>query len=115
MSDYKRIYKHYSEVYPKKSIFVVNGDELIKHPAEEIKKVEQFLGLRDFYTKDNFFFHADNGGKFPCFTVPELRCMGRDKGLHHPKLRKKTMSYMRKILLPLMEEFKQETGVEMVL
>ena len=63
MSDYKKTYDHFSKVYPKKSIFVVNGDLLIKHPAQEIKKVEKFLGLSEFYTKDHFFFHADNGGK----------------------------------------------------
>ena len=52
----KRIYERFSSVYPKESIFIVNGDLLIKHPAEEIKKVEKYLGLSDFYTEENFFF-----------------------------------------------------------
>ena len=115
MSNYKRIYERFSAVYPKQSIFVLNGDALIKHPAEEIKKVEKFLGLSDFYRKEHFFFHADNGGKFPCFTVPEMRCMGSDKGLPHPSLRKDTVQYLRTILQPFMDEFREESGVDILL
>ena len=111
MSDYERIYRRFSSVYPRKSIFVVNGDNLIKHPAQEIKKVEEFLGLSDFYTKEHFFFHLDNLGEFPCFRLPELRCMGSDKGLTHPKLKRKTVKHLKKILQPMMDEFRQETGV----
>ena len=115
MSDYKRMFDRFSEVYPKERIFVINGDLLIKQPAQEIKKVEKFLGLSEFYTKDHFFFHADNGGKFPCFTVPEMRCMGGDKGLPHPTLEKKTLKYLRKKLQPMMEEFRLQAGVEISL
>ena len=39
MSNYKRILDRFSEVSPKERIMVVNGDLLIKHPAQEIQKV----------------------------------------------------------------------------
>jgi hypothetical protein len=38
--------------------------------------------------------------------------MGGHKGLPHPKLKKKTVKYLRKKLQPMMEDFRQETGVE---
>ena len=112
MSDYARIYQHFEEVFPKESIFVVNGDLLIKNPVVEIKKIEKFLGLREFFTKDHFYFHPGNGGKFPCFTLPEMRCMFSDKGLPHPRIKKNTLRYMREILRPKMEEFMFRTGVK---
>ena len=115
MSDYAKIFQYFTKVFPKEFVFVVNGDLLIKQPVREIKKVEQFLGLRDFLSKDHFYFHAGNDAKFPCFTVPEMRCMDSDKGLPHPRLRKITVKYLRKILIPMMEEFMLETGVEIEL
>ena len=41
--------------------------------------------------------------------------MEGDKGLPHPKLKKKTVKYLRKKLKPMMEEFRKETGVEITL
>ena len=84
---------------------------MIVHPAEEIKKVERFIGLREFYVKDHFFFHGEDGGKFPCFSRPYNRCMGDDKGLPHPKLKASTVAYLKKLFRPLLETFKEETGV----
>ena len=115
MSDYTRIYTYFNKTFSGDSIFIVNGDELVVHPAREIKKLERFLGLEDFFKREHFYFTLENGGKFPCFKVPEVRCMGSDKGLVHPKLRDDTLVYMRNLLAPKMRKFKELTGVDVTL
>ena len=115
ISDYQRIYDGFSNIFPQESFFIVDGEELIKHPATEIKKVEKFLELTDFYRREHFYFHRENGGKFPCFTLPQLRCMGSDKGRHHPKSRRETARYLKQIFQPLMKNFTNKTGVNIIL
>ena len=113
MSNYTRRLESFWASYPRESIFVVNGNELIEHPAKEIKKVEKFLGLNEFFDKEQFFFYE--GGTFPCFKIPKLRCMEEDKGLDHPALRNDTMEYLIKYFEPMVEAFRKQTGVELSL
>ena len=101
-----------ASVFPRSSIFVVDGDMLMKQPHIEMQKLEEFLGLSSFYEGRHFYFSPENGGELPCFSLPEKRCMGKDKGLAHPPLREETLCYLRGRLKPLMEKFKNETGVE---
>jgi hypothetical protein len=37
----------------------------MKHPAQEIKKVEKIFGLSEFYTKDHFFSMQKMAVNFP--------------------------------------------------
>ena len=113
LSNYTRILETYRTSYPNESIFVVNGDELVEHPATEIKKVEKFLGLKEFFDNGQFFFNEV--GKFPCFKIPKLRCMEKDKGLDHPRLRKETIDYLVQYFHPMIETLRKQTGVELSL
>ena len=112
MSNYSRIYHHIATVFPKASIHVVDGDNLIKHPVIEMKKLEKYLGLKNFYERRHFYYTLENGGELPCFSVPERRCMGFDKGLDHPPLKRETVKYMKRKLGQMVENFGRETGVK---
>ena len=53
----------------------------LQDPLPEIKRVERFLGIDSFFSKDHFFFPEES--KFPCFRPSleaEPQCMKGDKG-----------------------------------
>ena len=96
---------------PKERIFVVNGDTLLSNPYKEIKKVEKYLGLSQFFSPDHFYFHYKKGRKLPCFKLPEPHCMRKDKGRYHPPLKMNTKEELKKIFQPMVQEFENLTGV----
>lgn len=50
--------------FPRKQIHFVNGERLVDRPADEVRRVEEFLGLRPFVDEQHFYFNATKG--FPC-------------------------------------------------
>ena len=34
---------------------------IFSNPSEELRKIEQFLGLKPFITKDHFYFNSTKG------------------------------------------------------
>ena len=91
----------------------MNGDELIRDPYSEIKKIENILGLKRFIREDHFFFRE--GSKFPCFKVPKVRCMEKDKGLTHPKLKDETLVYLTSIFQPMVDDIRKRIGINISL
>ena len=69
--------------FPLDQILIVNGDEFIRNPFDEMKKVETFLSLRPFFRQDQFVF--DKSKNFYCISVSkkENHCLGVDKGLQY--------------------------------
>lgn len=64
--------------FPLGSIHIVDGDELIRDPFPEMKKVEKFLKLEPQINASNFYFNKTKG--FYC-----LRDHGRERCLHDSK------------------------------
>ncbi|XP_070535111.1 heparan sulfate glucosamine 3-O-sulfotransferase 5-like [Ptychodera flava] len=64
------------------SILAVDGDLFKLNPASEMKKIEDFLGLRNFFRKGHFF-NNDNTGQ-TCINFPQQFCPPRAK--QHPEL-----------------------------
>ena len=63
-----------------------------------MKKSEKYLGLKNFHDRRHFHYTLENGGELPCCSVPERRCMGLDKGLYYPPLKRDTVKYMKRKL-----------------
>jgi [heparan sulfate]-glucosamine 3-sulfotransferase 5 len=115
MSDYALQYQMLTAVFPRKNIFVVNGEKIVQNPLDEIRKVETFLGLPPFF-REQHFISRDEKGKFPCFKLGwKTNCMEGDKGREHPILQNKTYDFLEKIFIPGLEKFEQETGVKFVM
>ena len=111
-SDYAQAFEKIISVFPRENVHVVDGENLIENPYEEIKKVGEFLGTRDFYTPDHF---RRGENSFPCFRLghgTNHKCMEKDKGREHPVLgsglRMRLVNYFR----PLMQAFKHMAGVD---
>ena len=53
--------KRWLEYFPFKQIHIVNGEEFIRNPINELKKLEKFLGLTSYFTEQNFIFDSNKG------------------------------------------------------
>ena len=47
-------YKRWLEYFPKEQILILNGENFVLNPYEEVKKVEGFLNLKNFFQKNHF-------------------------------------------------------------
>ena len=97
-------------------VLVVDGDSLIRDPVVELKKVEKFLAVDNFFTNKMFYFNATKG--FHCWkkatksgkAVP--LCLGSAKGRQHPKLSGDTEQKLLDFFEPHNRQFFQLVGRE---
>jgi len=115
LSNYSHIYNQVAAAFPAENILVLNGNTLVEDPLTEIRKVETFLGLAQFYSEDHFIYPDSKKG-FPCFALAEgAKCMGADKGRPHPSIRNTTKDLLKIKFRPMLEKFKEQTGIELKL
>nr|XP_039271079.1 heparan sulfate glucosamine 3-O-sulfotransferase 1-like [Styela clava] len=69
--------KTWFNFFPPSQIHIVDGENLIKNPVYELKKVEQFLGISDVINDKLFRYDSTKG--FYCLTEGE--CLGKHKGV----------------------------------
>ena len=90
-------------------ILIVNGDALIRYPTKELKKVEEFLKVSEFFQEEMFYFNATKG--FYCWRKSSDNgslshyCLGTAKGHHLPQLSNNTVQRLRDFLRPHNERF----------
>ncbi|KAM3917182.1 uncharacterized protein RB166_016312 [Leptodactylus fuscus] len=100
------------QYFPLSQILFVSGERLISNPAEELAKVQDFLGLQRIITDKHFYFNKTKG--FPCLKKPEdtgaPRCLGKSKGRTHPKIDPDVIQRLRKFYKPFNAMFYQMTG-----
>ena len=113
LSNYTLIYQMISSVFDSKNIMVVNGDKIVTDPLQEIRRVESFLELPEFYHPDHFFYPED--GRFPCFNFGEHNlCMDpKHKGREHPQLKHETLQFLQLHFQPMVETFFIESGISL--
>lgn len=95
-------FKSWLRYFPMKQFLFLNGENFIKSPYEEVKKVETFLNLKPMITKEHFFYNSKKG--FYCIykdlTKKRRRCMGSSKGRHHPFVSQVTVNKLYKYFYP---------------
>ena len=83
-SFYDKYYANWDKLWHDK-IHIVDGDNFRVDPYSEIVKVEKFLNLKSYFTKDMFYFNATKG--FHCWGYDDRHyCLGSYKGLKHPNV-----------------------------
>ena len=103
-SVYYRYMKKWLEVFPLSQIHVVDGDNLIRNPYEEVFKLENFLGLPHCLTKEKFFYNRSKG--FYCFITPNReKCLPKSKGRQHPTLTQEVKQKLKDYFRPYNEMF----------
>ncbi|XP_065065873.1 heparan sulfate glucosamine 3-O-sulfotransferase 5-like [Rhopilema esculentum] len=115
---YSNHLKRWLKYFPMRQIHIVNGDDLIKHPGEEVIKVQKFLNLDVEITKQDFFFSKKK--KFYCLKNRKLNqhitkdiiCLGKSKGRTHPPVSQRTLEAMKKFYRPYNEQLYKITGID---
>ena len=98
------------QVFPEENIMVVDGDNIVTEPLQEIRKVEEYLGLAPYFKDSHFFYPKD--GRFPCFkSEGHNLCMDPNhKGREHPTLKRETLDFLQQHFQPMVDTFFQQTG-----
>lgn len=113
--DYKPVvigiyYKHLAmwlERFPLKQFLILNSEQLTTDPYHVLKKVETFLGIPPMFEERNFYFNESSGffcpRGFETDAMPE--CLGKLKGVKHPKLPRGDEKMLYDFYRPLNEKF----------
>ncbi|OWF39095.1 heparan sulfate glucosamine 3-O-sulfotransferase 5-like [Mizuhopecten yessoensis] len=82
ISIYHQHFERWLKVFRPDQFHIVDGDNLIVRPWEEIAQVEEFLGLPHKITREHFYFNSTRG--FYCMKLGHEKCLGATKGRRHP-------------------------------
>ncbi|XP_018610214.2 heparan sulfate glucosamine 3-O-sulfotransferase 3B1-like [Scleropages formosus] len=100
------------QFFPISQILFVSGEWLIRDPAGEMARVQDFLGLKRIITDKHFYFNHTKG--FPCLKKPEgsskPHCLGKTKGRTHPNIDQDVVKCLRDFYRPFNKKFYQMTG-----
>ena len=90
-------------------IHIVDGDAFAKYPVDELRKVENFLGLKPFITQDHFVYNTEK--KFYCRKENgESKCMPSRKGRAHPQMSSATRTRLQEYFKPFNLELFRTVG-----
>ena len=99
-------YKRWLKYFPKEQFLIVNGENFIKNPYEEVKKAEKFLNLKPYIEKSHFIY--DTKKRFFCMNKNQEKnkteCMGSDKGRQHPNISDSVLQKLNHFYKPFSQE-----------
>ena len=103
-SCYAQHIRNWLQVFDKEQMCFVDGDRFISDPYEEVHALERCMGLRPFFSRDNFVLDRPTRG-FYCFVVGSKEvCMGKRKGRLHPRIPQSTLSKLNTFFRPCNEQ-----------
>lgn len=98
--------------FPKDQVLFISGEELVRDPASEMGRVQDFLGLKRIVSEKHFYFNETKG--FPCLKKSEgsgnPHCLGKTKGRTHPEISSATIQRLRDFYRPFNVKFYQMVG-----
>ena len=85
-------------------IHFVDGDHFVKDPASELRKLERYLNIIPYFTKDHFIYNPEK--KFFCLRAEGNvnGCMNTDKGRPHPVMSNHTRRRLQLFFKPYNEK-----------
>ena len=110
---YTKHLERWFKYFPRKQFHFVSGEQLIANPAQVMKEVQEFLGLKPFISDKHFYLNATRG--FPCLVkYPESNskphCLGKTKGRRHPDVDSRVIERLRDFYRPFNAKFYQMVG-----
>ncbi|XP_037665937.1 heparan sulfate glucosamine 3-O-sulfotransferase 3B1 [Choloepus didactylus] len=109
---YAKHLEHWLRHFPLRQLLFVSGERLIRDPAGELGRVQDFLGLKRIITDKHFYFNKTKG--FPCLKKAEgssrPHCLGKTKGRPHPAIDGAALRSLRAFYRPFNRKFYQMTG-----
>ncbi|KAK7099683.1 heparan sulfate glucosamine 3-O-sulfotransferase 5-like [Littorina saxatilis] len=108
-SIYVRHLQRWLQYFPRSQFHIVDGDNMITRPWEELSKVENFLGLDHQITHDRFTFNTSRG--FFCFRSAQTEhCLAEGKGRPHPVIDPYTLKKLKEFFTPFNEKLFDRVG-----
>ena len=98
--------------FPKQQIHIIDGDKFAEDPYVELKKVETFLKIDNFYTKDMFIFDKDKGFYCPVLSDGVVKCKDARKGRKHIEISTDLREKMKIYFKPWNQKLRQITGIK---
>jgi len=112
IGEYAKHLERWLKFFPLEQIHFINGENLIQDPAQELNRVQQFLGLKNVINEKHFYFNSTKG--FPCLKKPEgsgnPHCLGKTKGRQHPDIDPKVIKRLKDFFRPFNAKFYQMVG-----
>ena len=83
---------------------IVDGEQFARDPASELQLVEDFIGVDNMLTQDNFYYNSTRG--FYCMRLlTKEKCLAKSKGRTHPYVDPKVIKILRKFFRPMNQKF----------
>ena len=92
--------------FPLSQILILDGDNFVANPYEELLKVQTFLQIKPFYTRSQFVFSDVKG--FYCWKMniqQEPKCLGDKKGRTHPTVSENVKQKLKQYYQSSNEQF----------
>lgn len=110
---YSKYLTRWLKYFPLSQFLFVSGERLIVDPAIELKRVQDFLGIKLVVTEKHFYFNSTKG--FPCLFKSEghggPHCLGKTKGRNHPQIDPVVLQRLRDFYRPFNYRFYRMTGI----
>lgn len=104
---YSESLKRWLKYFPMEQILVLNGENFIINPYEEVVKFEKFLNLKPFFQKEHFIYDEKKG--FFCFNndinSKQVECLKGNKGRPHPYISEDVIQKLEEYYEPYNKEF----------
>ena len=114
LSMYDIYYENLLKLFKQEQIHIVNGDKLISNPVPELKKIERFLNIPQYFNNDIFYFSKDKGffcwrrmnrKTYPPCTMAEPECLSSHNGRKHPNVSSSSLYEVELFLKPHIQRF----------
>ena len=103
---YHRHVAHWLRWFPLERFCFVDGNNLIRDPVSELRRVETFLQIEHKLTHDDFRFNRTKG--FYCMLEDgRERCLAHSKGRAHPKVETQVLNKLYTLFKPHNEKLFQ--------
>ena len=110
ISLYANSLKQWIDVFGVENILIIDGDNFVSNPVEELRKAEDFIGLEHKISESDFYY--DKQKKFYCIREEgSTGCMSEKKGRPHPSMANSTRKLLKDFIKPYNEEFYKLIGL----
>ena len=108
-SKYAGSLKAWVDIFGVENILIIDGDNFVSNPVEELRKAEEFFGLEHKISESDFYY--DKQKKFYCMREEDnTGCMSEKKGRPHPPMADSTRQLLKDYLKPYNEKFYKLIG-----
>lgn len=105
--------RNWLQTFSEEQMCYVDGDAFAQNPLQQIKSLEDCMGIEHFFTEKHFVYSEQRG--FYCFQkLTDVQCLPRSKGRAHPDITADVRTQLVQYFHQCNAGFSQLTGFELV-